>query len=109
MATRIGTIWAQYNNWHWASFNHIITVRPNNRDITAASAITGFSTNNKPDDKPWLIVGAAGIKHVVSNGTFEEFSSLKPYIQRDNVTEIRFQVFSFEATTVAHQKIDYWN
>ncbi len=109
MPTRIGTIWAQFNNWHWASIFHYITVRPNHRDITSTSALTYFSTTEKPGDPPWLIQGYAGIKHIVSNGTFEEFEPPKPCIQRDDVTEIKFRAGAYKSTVYACHKIDYWN
>ena len=105
MPTRFGSIWAQYNGWHWTSGPDIImTLRPNNRDITAVSALTTYSTSKNDH---W---GETGIWQIVSNGTSESFNDkFLPRIQRDNVTEISFRSRVTDCTIFARHKIDYWS
>ena len=104
MPTRIGSIWAQYNGWHYTNGDHMLTIRPNNRDITAGSAISTYFTSRNDH---W---GGTGIWQIVSNGTREEFNDiLFPRIQRDNVTEIVFRTQAYDCMVHARHKVDYWS
>lgn len=104
MPTRIGSIWAQYNGWHWTNGDHILTIRPNNRDITADSAISAYGTTRNDH---W---GETGIWQIVTNGTRHEFNDrYRPRAQNDNVTEIRFRTRTSDCTVFARHKIDFWS
>lgn len=105
MPTRTGNIWAQWVGYHLVlNSSHTITVTPSNRDITADSAISLYSTTKNDH---W---GETGIWRIVSNGVLEEFDPPLPRIVRDNVTQIVFRTRASSRTRVyGRHVINYWN
>ncbi len=103
MPTRFGTIFAQWGGWQFVSNTSLTaTIRPNSRDITASAAISRYVTTKNDH------FGQVGILSVVSNGAPENFSPVRPHIQRDNVTEIRFRSESSDVSLRTNLRIDYW-
>ncbi len=102
MATKFGSVWAQWVGWlgaENATFTH--QVNPNNRSVTITSGITLRSAGNG-----WV---EAGVFQIVSDGQFEEFDPPIPNISRDNVTQIVFMTRASGCWVRASHEITYWN
>lgn len=103
MPTRLGTIFAQWGGWQYVQNTSLTaTIRPQNRDITASAAISRYVATRRAH------FGQVGILSIVSNGSNETFSPVRPHIQRDNVTEIRFRSESSDVNLRTNLRIDYW-
>jgi hypothetical protein len=105
MAGKAGTIWAQslfWNSTHSSKGCQVVLAE--RRDITAYSTLSGHSFvlpgHTKKGEPPALCYGETGIAWYF---TFEggevhrfpaegEFDPLVPYIQADNVTQLKFRL-----------------
>lgn len=104
MATKYGSVWAQWVGWLGAeNASHTYQANPNNRSVTIKSGIT---LHVKRSSSHWA---DAGVFQIVSNGQFEEFDPPLPSISRNNVTQIVFMTRASGCWARASHEITYWN
>ncbi len=110
MATQFGSIDAQYHHQHGLtsvhthSHEHTTTVRPNDRTITAWTALSRVAANGTSPG------GDASITRVVAGGSSQDFQpGTVPFIHRTRCTEITFRVAATHANVRAIVVINYWN
>ncbi len=104
MATKFGSVWAQWVGWLGSSnASHTHQVNPNNRSVTIKSGITLHKAGG---GSHWA---DAGVFRIVSNGQFEEFDPPVPNISRNNVTQIVLMTRASGCWARASHEITYWN
>jgi hypothetical protein len=104
MAGKAGTIWAQspwWNSTHSSKSRQVVLAEP--RNITAYSTLSGHTFvlpgHTKKGEPPALCYGETEIDwyftfeggKVLRFPTEGEFDPLVPYIQADNVTQLKFR------------------
>lgn len=105
MAGKAGTIWAQSLFWNSTySSKSCQVVLAERRNITAYSTLSGHSfllpSHTKKAEPPALCYGETGIAwyFTLEGGKVHrfpadgEFDPLVPYIQADNVTQLKFRL-----------------
>jgi hypothetical protein len=109
MASKVGTIWAQsvwWNSTYSSKSRTVVLAGP--RDITAYSSISKYSFvlpgATKKVEPPLLVSGETGIAWYFTldggeihrhPGVEGEFDPWLPYIQADNVTQLKFRLKAF--------------